>query len=562
MATVPLEYFFNRYGLSEYRYKIRSRPKAPNYDRFYGWLEEHYKDFSFLRQRRKDLENRNKDVKKTDKNIASSLFLDFQAHYLWFVNTNLELFTLTDVFDSYIDLLHFFLREEIDKYANIDWVLNQQHLKNVINAADAIGNGAQLLPFDPVEEGEGPKVVPLFKNLQYGDNNKIGFENTFVEHVLQWDKPSLGTTANALEVLFILLTHAGREFSNSNGNQYCLDQEYADEHIKRFVHSQFIIDKNDNTIGYFQSENKRESKDVSNLYATRSALSILKSLHGLGCTDFAGETLAAQFLDNDELGGKEMVNKIRNWADMMFDHILHYENWIDTKNGYTIVDLHHANWIRGQLSDKKDGNDFLETLPKPEHDAMKKFVEATYFESHDIYPGIPTLAPGSKSLCMTACMYAVSMWDIPAKWENLDCTEKRIRQFVKDCERDDMGGFSSHPDNEDANIISTFLALRLNRRLKIYEGEESKRILRGVYRFLNRCRVDGGYALVPRMPGSGYGTRLAVQIYDEFLNIPIEGFTGVTAFIESLDWDNGSYSGTYVPKSSRDTFATAVLNPE
>jgi hypothetical protein len=118
-------------------------------------------------------------------------------------------------------------------------------------------------------------------------------------------------------------------------------------------------------------------------------------------------------------------------------------------------------------------------------------------------------APSSRPACLTACLAAArlaqhaKLQDAELKTSLDECVD-----YVAACQTPGSGfGSSIHhvPD-----ILHTYMAVSflLDRRKSIVERE-----LPGIIAFVAQCRKDGGYALVPELTPSAYGTRLGLQVF-------------------------------------------------
>lgn len=377
----------------------------------------------------------------------------------------------------------------------------------------------------PVRHSDSERAS-YFRGIQFHKNSKfLFFENAFAREVMAWAETSLITTANAVECLHML-----------SGGKRDFELEKKDKILhslwKHYESGAFRLQCD----GFAFHEDPR-----CLLYDTRAAIVIFKTMIGKECHVRLGAKDARKVL-------KGNYGHVLKWAKERVGMIVANDKSYGTD--YTIVDFHVATWIVGQLTDFP-----LPEIPKKIKlkDEMTEFL--TRCVSSTDMGLVPTLVPDTSTPCLAGCRFLEALsrnlgLELPRSTD----MRKGMVAYLEKCRTNDgyCGNRGEEGDrNGHADLVHTNLGIGLNRSLDVIsKGTDDYSSLRdGVAGLLKRCSVKGGYAIAPGMPPSAFGTRLALQIQQEFLEM--ETFLPkpdlVERFIEEELWDEAASGYRGVP---------------
>ncbi len=361
-----------------------------------------------------------------------------------------------------------------------------------------------------------PVRAQYFRGVAYNEGKPLFFENSFAYSITSWSEVTIDTTANAAEVLLML----DNKFRPKKETI-----EYVENHYK--------------THTLLAQDNETELKDNLSelLYNTRSEIVTMKTSIGKGCRDPLGRKDALRIF------GEDKYKVYRDFSDKGLNHILNaYQNYIAR---YTIIDLHVATWILGQLSD----NPFVKP-PEEIGGKIEKIGEFLASCLSSYYKGtkrVPNLIPNTSSPCLAACFF---IYKIAENFEidisDFNEARSKIIEYVINCQREK--GFSGGLD-EPEDLVHTCLGLQFYKANNVLKhgSKELKKLYNGVKNLISSCfnKNEGGYSISPDLPPSAHGTRFALQIQENFTETKInDGEIKIADFIHRLyDKKTGGYRG-------------------
>lgn len=371
-------------------------------------------------------------------------------------------------------------------------------------------------------------------------NKTLKLERSFLLHMTDdWiRRPSLLATSHALEAINLLRSEASAEFrvdARSAWRMVC-------NHYKNGRFFSWI----DQAGGYGPIDNI-------------AAFSILKSLKQIRCgqpVKFANPNLnifcppsssrADQALDAPDEESPFVLQDMRSvaidTAALLLNERIVARGAENRKA--TVIDLHHALSVLWHLFELERGENVLKAtgpylidagVTNPA-DMVLSFLSDCRSSGANRLESTFCLAPGSEEKCLTAVYFVDRIAEHCELWEDADASgvlhsspegwKEACMDFVLDCWSASEGGFAFQPGHS-AELAHTYLAVRFLKECKyqfrddvaVRSGSRERPLTELLFEFLQRCRKQGGYALLPEWWPTAYGTRLALQLCKE-LGVP------------------------------------------
>jgi hypothetical protein len=447
---------------------------------------------------------------------AVALCEDLQALYLLVCASGYRTVRFRLAFRAAVDRLAVQLGADAEHFFEVSEFAGDDHRSRVVSRARDFERKLEPAPM-PEPKSLSPdaraRMLTAFSGVRY-HGGEVFLEPGFAMQMLRmWNKPLLSNTAHAVETLHMLhrldedvsaaaarALEAGTQASNDTRQPRTPTPKpfSVSDGVLAFVERQY-----DSRGCFIDSVDSGQI-----LYATSCGVAVYKAAQDKDCSErFMLQRELERLFPQDP----KRYRKIRDWAVGRFRELL-------ASGTGTMIEFNHAVRILWNLSGDLDGG--VEALLRSERSALLAFLKDSIrkipLEDGRQLTAFAT-APSSKPACLTACLAAARLAQHTKLQDaELNASLNECAEYVAACQSPGSGfGSSIHhvPD-----ILHTYLAVSflLERNKSVLDKE-----LPNIINFAAQCRKDGGYAIVPELTPSAYGTRLGLQIFRRLeLSVP------------------------------------------
>lgn len=379
------------------------------------------------------------------------------------------------------------------------------------------------------------QAIPQFENA---------FANALTSDLDLWDSPTLSSTSHAVRLQQQLreLDDVGEKLgANPNASKATME----------FVAHCYVE-------GAANFSLSSTAASTPSLYATRSALRILKDLKGISEEKALTRRVATEFFrsycNSQNMDGEEIIERIAQQARERLSSAFSG----DTES--TVFDLHTATWIISNLEGwtPNKGREVWKATTQ-----YVRYLDTIYDNNADqpAFCMYPRGTPGFKR-SLSASVFALNNvqlldWSATVGYlgyaarEALRPCKKRfveVHPFLLRCWSKTSGGFADHP-GLPGNIQSTWAAIDYAERTGLDIASNIDSFVSRLASFVENCYGSGAYAFYPGERPNCWATQCVLQIdelarrkYKTRVLTSAKRLQEIHEFLEEVRFGPGTYT--------------------